>query len=253
MKKTIMAILVAVGTGTSVFCTENQKANIFVEYSPQAVDIKKMSEVLIVSPKNAQTVLEFTTSSGDESHFLFIGQSDKAPSPLPQSVKNSQMQQLVLQNPYQMKVHTDFTALDPFVSTQTYHDIHNDGYHIAANKQTYKDSTFAFANNGAVQLNPQSPMFQLQQNNSQNPLLALLGNLAVNHLSGSQANKVHRSSVKPGCFVKGITARPYEATPRESSINGTISYGEAFDMELSVSSMVLEFKPNDGFQFNLQG
>jgi hypothetical protein len=250
MKKTMMAVLVAVGTGTSAFCMDYQtvnmdskKANISVEYSQEIADVKKMSEVLIVSPKNDQIVLELTTSSGDGSHYLFIGESEKIlSSPSRLSFGNSPMQQLVFANPNGIMVHTDFANLEPFVSTQSYHDIHNGGYHISANNQTYKMSTFAFAANGAVQLNPQSPAFNL----TQNPLLAMLGN----HLSGANANTIHQPSVKLGCFNKSIKARPYGAFQRESAIDGTILYGDVFDMELSVSGIVLEFTPNDGFQFN---
>ena len=255
MKKTIMAVLVAMGVGTSAFSMDehtvnlnNQKVDIWVGSYQEFADVKKMSEVLIVTPKDDQVVLGFLTNLVSDSQYLFIDQSDKKPA-LPLSfVKNSNdylTQNLVLVNPYQLKVHSDFTHLDPLVSTQSYHDIHNGGYHIAANSQTYKDSTFAFASDGAVQLNPRSPSFQ----QNMNPLMALLNN----HLSGTKANTAHQPSVEPGCFVKSIKARPYGATQRDAAIDGTISYGKVFDMNLSVQGMVLEFTPNDGFQFNLMG
>jgi len=265
MKKTTACMAFMVAMGTSAFSMDSNKDNmveshnhsIFVDFSPEIVEVVKMNGSISVSPKTDQLVINYKAYSEFGSHFLNITKgAEDISSPFLVDVRNSVLQRLVLQNPTRLNVRTDFT-IDDFVSTDSYHVIHNNGYLIAGNKQTYDRSTFAFEPNGGIKLNPSSMGAQgLDRIASvqDNPLTALFGiglKLAATHISSQDVYTTHQGTVNPDCSISSITARPYGATKREAPIHGKITYGDSFEMNLSLQDVVLDLLPNKGFQFEI--
>jgi hypothetical protein len=268
MKNTLICMVFTVAMGTPAFSMDykdfseastDEKHSIFVSFSPADVDVKEENGLLSVSPKTDQLVINYKAYSDSGSHILNITSSaEDIISPFREDVSKSQLLPLFAENPTKAHVCTDFFQ-DDFVTTDSSHYIRNGGFYHAGNKQEYVRSTLEFEAGGGVTLNPSSKATQqLDQMGAQSddPLAKLFAvglKLYTAHLSQDKIKTVHEFPVKSTNSISSIIARPFGAIKREASIHGTISYGDSFAMNLSLQGAVLEFQPNNGFQFELLG
>lgn len=255
-KNIILAILIALGTGFPSLSTESFGKDVIIEYNPQVARVKVLpSSNLEVTPLTAQTFVNFKANSYDEmSHFFSIQQGDVIFSPPLEFFAAQEAQRFIMQNPCRIKVRTDLTTFPEIHSSESYHYFHNDGYRHAANIQTYNNCFFGFEGHALVKLNPQSVLVQQVrqiQQGQDNPWINLFANLALNHISSGDVDGVHQSNVNSGCAISSVMIRPYEGIKRDVPVNGHLSYGDTFKMDLSIVGATVEFQPNVGYKFNI--